>query len=190
MGVTKRKVIKMLETYRVSELAQKAEVTKRTIHYYVNRGLLPPPQGAGVGSFYNEEHFLKLLIIKGLQKKYLPLDKIRELIAHLNLEEARQMVEEEEAYINQNSIHETEAFIAFSKEDPYESPTKQLLLKGQYAEKMQNIERELDETDRKSYIRMYLGMGIELHYPAELFKNEANLITSIEKYCRKLIDEN
>ena len=42
--------------YKVSELAEKAGVTKRTIHYYISKGLLLPPEGSGVNSVYNDEH--------------------------------------------------------------------------------------------------------------------------------------
>lgn len=66
--------------YKVSELADKAGVTKRTIHYYISKGLLLPPEGSGVNSVYNEAHLERLLLIKKLQSKYLPLDKIREYI--------------------------------------------------------------------------------------------------------------
>ena len=41
--------------YKVSELAEKAGVTKRTIHYYISKGLLLPPEGSGVNSVYNDE---------------------------------------------------------------------------------------------------------------------------------------
>ena len=40
--------------YKVSELAEKAGVTKRTIHYYISKGLLLPPEGSGVNSVYAE----------------------------------------------------------------------------------------------------------------------------------------
>lgn len=32
--------------YKISELADKAGVTKRTIHYYISKGLLFPPEGS------------------------------------------------------------------------------------------------------------------------------------------------
>ena len=44
--------------YKVSELADKAGVTKRTIHYYISKGLLLPPEGSGVNSLYNEYLYL------------------------------------------------------------------------------------------------------------------------------------
>ena len=66
--------------YKVSELADKANVTKRTIHYYISKGLLMPPNGEGVNSTYSEEHLERLLLIKKLQNEYMPLNKIREFI--------------------------------------------------------------------------------------------------------------
>ena len=66
--------------YKVSELADKAGVTKRTIHYYISKGLLLPPKGSGVNSLYNDEHLERILLIKKLQAEYMPLNKIREYI--------------------------------------------------------------------------------------------------------------
>ena len=66
--------------YKVSELADKAGVTKRTIHYYISKGLLLPPEGSGVNSLYNDEHLQRIFLIKKLQSEYMPLNKIREYI--------------------------------------------------------------------------------------------------------------
>ena len=66
--------------YKVSELAEKAGVTKRTIHYYISKGLLLPPEGSGVNSLYNDGHLERILLIKKLQSEYMPLNKIREYI--------------------------------------------------------------------------------------------------------------
>lgn len=91
--------------YKISELAEKAGVTKRTIHYYISKGLLLPPEGSGVNSVYNDEHLERLLLIKKLQEKYMPLNKIREYI----LENPKEKVEEKikrnteaEVYIREN----------------------------------------------------------------------------------------
>lgn len=66
--------------YKVSELAEKADVTKRTIHYYISKGLLMPPEGRGVNSLYSEEHLERILFIKKLQAEYMPLNKIRDYL--------------------------------------------------------------------------------------------------------------
>lgn len=66
--------------YKVSELAQKAGVTKRTIHYYISKGLLLPPNGNGVNSTYDDSHLKRILLIKQLQADFMPLNKIRDYI--------------------------------------------------------------------------------------------------------------
>ena len=74
--------------YKISELAEKAGVTKRTIHYYISKGLLLPPEGTGVNSLYNDNHLKRILLIKKLQSEYMPLNKIREYILEHPKDEA------------------------------------------------------------------------------------------------------
>ena len=98
--------------YKVSELADKAGVTKRTIHYYISKGLLFPPEGSGVNSLYTDEHLERILLIKKLQAEYMPLNKIREYILDNPEEKAPQSVkkakmkiikvEGQEVYIKEN----------------------------------------------------------------------------------------
>ena len=92
--------------YKVSELAQKAGVTKRTIHYYVSKGLLLPPEGSGVNSLYNDEHLKRILLIKKLQAEYMPLNKIREYILENPKESSEKIVIEKniekKVYIREN----------------------------------------------------------------------------------------
>lgn len=82
--------------YKVSELADKAGVTKRTIHYYISKGLLLPPNGNGVNSTYDDSHLERLLLIKKLQNEFMPLNKIREYI----LENPNEKVKQEEVQVN------------------------------------------------------------------------------------------
>lgn len=90
--------------YKVSELADKAGVTKRTIHYYISKGLLLPPEGNGVNSLYNDEHLERILLIKKLQSEYMPLNKIREYI----LENPKEKVENETKEVKADVIRSEE----------------------------------------------------------------------------------
>lgn len=83
--------------YKVSELADKAGVTKRTIHYYISKGLLLPPEGSGVNSLYNDAHLERILLIKKLQAEYMPLNKIREYILENPREKVKKKVKEVKA---------------------------------------------------------------------------------------------
>ncbi|MBQ9298081.1 MAG: MerR family transcriptional regulator [Clostridia bacterium] len=103
--------------YKISELASKSGVTKRTIHYYISKGLLLPPDGSGVNSVYNDEHLERILLIKKLQAEYMPLNKIREYILEnpneKNVKRVEKNIEDKEVYIRENicnifEIHYTE----------------------------------------------------------------------------------
>jgi len=88
------------EKYRIGELAEKADVTKRTIHYYLSRGLLPASEGAGVGTYYSDEHLYRILLIKKYQEDYLPLDEIKKIITRLTLDEVKEQLENNELLSN------------------------------------------------------------------------------------------
>ncbi len=81
--------------YRIGELAEATGVTRRTIHYYVGRGLLPAPSGAGLGTTYDDEHYYRVLLIKKMQQAYLPLDEIRARLTGLRLQEVQAMLADE-----------------------------------------------------------------------------------------------
>jgi DNA-binding transcriptional MerR regulator len=68
-------------SFSIGELADKAGVTPRTIRYYVELGLLPPPTGTGNRAMYSQEHLHRLMTIKKLQMGRLSLDEIRVYLA-------------------------------------------------------------------------------------------------------------
>lgn len=63
--------------YSVGELADLGGVTRRTVRYYVQEGLLPPPLGVGRGRHYSSRHLTGLLRLKAMQEEGLPLTEIR-----------------------------------------------------------------------------------------------------------------
>ena len=64
--------------YGVEELAERAGVSRRTIRYYVQRGILPPPLGLGRGNHYSEEHLATLVRVRELQEAGVSLEEILE----------------------------------------------------------------------------------------------------------------
>ena len=64
-------------TLGIAELAELGGVTRRTVRYYVQEGLLPAPRGVGRGDHYGEEHLERLVRIRSLQEKGLSLDEVR-----------------------------------------------------------------------------------------------------------------
>jgi DNA-binding transcriptional MerR regulator len=61
----------------LSALADAADVSARTVRYYIAQGLLPPPAGSGGGASYGDEHLRVLAAIRALKEQHLPLAEIR-----------------------------------------------------------------------------------------------------------------
>jgi DNA-binding transcriptional MerR regulator len=78
------------QLYTINEVEQLGRVSRRTIHFYVKEGLLPPPQGRGRSARYSEGHILRLILI-GLLKSstHLRLEGISEIIEPLSLKDMR-----------------------------------------------------------------------------------------------------
>jgi DNA-binding transcriptional MerR regulator len=69
-------------TYSIGTLAEAAGVSRRTVRFYVQRDLLPPPDGLGRGAHYGDEHLARLLQVKAWQEEGVPLDEIRVRLRH------------------------------------------------------------------------------------------------------------
>ena len=70
----------MKKRYTLEEVCKLVDVTKRTIRYYIQQGLVGRPEGEKRGSYYTNQHLEELLEIKKWQKAGLSLDRIRELL--------------------------------------------------------------------------------------------------------------
>jgi DNA-binding transcriptional MerR regulator len=72
--------------YGIAELAELGGVSRRTVRYYVQEGLLPAPFGVGRGDHYGPAHLARLEQVRSLQEAGLSLDDIRH-----RLDDARAM---------------------------------------------------------------------------------------------------
>ena len=70
--------------FSLTELANLAGVTPRTIRYYMAQGLLPSPGSSGPGAKYDDADLGRLLLIRKLQREPLPLAEIRQRLAGLD----------------------------------------------------------------------------------------------------------
>ncbi|HYO50788.1 MAG TPA: helix-turn-helix domain-containing protein [Chloroflexia bacterium] len=75
----------------IQELANKAGVTTRTIRYYVEQGVLPPPD-RGRPAEYTGEHVHLLDLIRQLKEQFLPLEEIRDMMQRLTTEQLQEII--------------------------------------------------------------------------------------------------
>lgn len=63
----------------IQELSDQTGVSRRTIHFYIQQGLLPPALGAGLAARYTDEHLLRLKLIPYFRYQGKRLDEIRKI---------------------------------------------------------------------------------------------------------------
>lgn len=62
--------------FGIEELAERGGVSRRTVRYYVQRGLLPAPTGTGRGPHYTRDHLDTLIRVRQLQEAGVSLSEI------------------------------------------------------------------------------------------------------------------
>lgn len=71
------------DLFRIADLVKRTGVQKETIHFYINKGLLPRPIKTRKNmAYYDESYVERIRFIKELQlKRFLPLNVIKEIIS-------------------------------------------------------------------------------------------------------------
>lgn len=64
----------------LQQLSEQSGVPERSIRFYIQKGLLPRPEGQKRGAFYREGHLAELLRIRQWQDAGLSLDAIGDLL--------------------------------------------------------------------------------------------------------------
>ena len=52
--------------FSIQDLEKRTDLSRRSIRYYVERGLIDHPHGKGRGAYYTQEHLERLLMIKDM----------------------------------------------------------------------------------------------------------------------------
>jgi DNA-binding transcriptional MerR regulator len=72
------------KTYSLTELAQASRMTTRNIRYYINNEILPPPRTMGKKAYYDDDHLVRLVAARRLQReKRYSLSQIRQIFSGL-----------------------------------------------------------------------------------------------------------
>lgn len=72
--------INQAQTFTLDELCSLTDLTKRTVRYYVQIGLVNRPEGETRAAKYSPQHLEQLLLVKKWTAAGVSLDRIRELL--------------------------------------------------------------------------------------------------------------
>ncbi len=67
-------------TFGIEELCGLTGVTRRTVRFYTQKGLLDPPEGERRGAYYTRRHLEQLLLIRKWQAAGVSLERIGQLL--------------------------------------------------------------------------------------------------------------
>ena len=68
------------QLFTLDEISSLVDLTRRTVRYYIQIGLVDRPDGVGRGAHYTNRHLDQLLEIRKWQQAGLSLERIRELL--------------------------------------------------------------------------------------------------------------
>ena len=66
--------------FTIDEICALVEMNKRTVRYYIQKGLVDRPEGIGKGAFYSHSHLEQLLAIRKWKAAGLSLDRIQNIL--------------------------------------------------------------------------------------------------------------
>jgi DNA-binding transcriptional MerR regulator len=181
----------------IGELADRAGVTRRTIRYYVEIGLLQPPAGAGKAAVYSPDHLERLELIKTLQGYRLSLEEIRDRLAGKPGPAPEQLVASMPADAAESSgatLGDTSSaaqYIAQLRSSRPFSPVDSMreIQPGYMQSRMWSERKPPAEYDTEPWLRIRLSEDVELHVRRRASKTDRRLNRLIKEARRILAEE-
>ncbi len=149
--------------FTISELAEAAGTTPRTVRYYTAEGLLPPPDSRGRFAIYSTDHLDILVLINRLKQAFQPLNAIRERLNGLKAADIRSILSRAEGRPPAESLNDLLVESAElirgrkAKAQRAQNPQDQ---SSRYTE--MSVSGELSEFSSEVWERTILAPGIEL----------------------------
>lgn len=195
--------------YTLTQLADLAGVTPRTIRFYVSQGLLPAPGQVGPGAKYDDTDLARLRLIKRLQRDHRPLADIRRQLETLDDATVLRLAEETQDpptdsaldYIRSLTGPPSSALLR-AVEGPAAAPAPQAALSGALskpgfatspppptAPAAPATGPGPDRLERSQWERIGLGPDVELHVRRPLPRTTAKQVDRLISIARDLLEE-
>lgn len=172
-----------------------AEVTPRTVRFYIQQGLLPPAGSQGPGAKYDPGHVARLKMIKFLQKEHLPLSEIRRQLESLDDAKIQALVREHSSGkqpANSSAVDYIRGVLAGKRHLPSQ-PAASSLFRSQTASP---VIEELNagysthrSAERSQWERIVLAPDIELHIRRPLSRGQNRKIEALIQHARETLKE-
>jgi len=171
--------------YDLKTLCAEAEVTPRTVHFYIHAGLLRPAGTPGPGTRYGDGHLARLRLIRLLQKEHLPLAEIRKRLETLSDVEAGNLLRERESQRNgpqSSALDYIRSVLSGQRPELSPEPATQPVgnMRPQTAQKV---------SERSQWERIAFSVDVELHIRRPLSREQNRQVDRLVTFARKLFEE-
>jgi DNA-binding transcriptional MerR regulator len=183
------------ERYSLTELADLAGVTPRTVRYYMAQGLLPAVGQMGPGSKYTRAHLARLQLVRRLQAEHLPLAEIRRRLETLGDDEVRDLVGAAEPAPPAGTALEYlrtvlgGSRVATVAERPVAAPPLMRANRSLSDAPVEPDEATARPSDRSQWERIVLVPDIELHIRRPLPRAQNKQVDRLVTIARELLEE-
>jgi len=184
------------DRYSLTELADVAAVTPRTIRYYLGQGLLPAVGQSGPGVRYGPGHLARLRIIRRLQVEHLPLAEIRRRLEGLDEAAILELAGSEPTPPTDSALDYLRSVLAGGGSrsgDIPQSASKKGYLRALAAPGLQSsaalAEPASAPIERSQWERIVLAQDIELHLRRPLSRLHNKQVDRLVTIARELLEE-
>ncbi len=179
-------------TYSLAELAKLADVTPRTIRYYIAQGLLPAPDAQGPNTRYADEHLARLRAIKKLQAAHLPLADIRQQLRVMGPEQVSKLAESQASAPSDALDYIQNVFLRQTYESAHPAPAPAAAAPApapalQTPPPPPQLSSQPDA--RSQWERISLDPDIELHVRRPLTRQHNKRVERLIAIARELFEE-
>jgi DNA-binding transcriptional MerR regulator len=184
------------ERYSLTELADLAGVTPRTVRFYLAQGLLPAVGQSGPGSKYDPDHLARLRLIRRLQAEHLPLAEIRRRLDDLEPEEIRDLAGDPIPPPPPDSALEYLRAVLAAPAPARLRPTRRVVLAGvaepasvTYGAPPAEPPIAGAPIERSQWERIVLAPDVELHLRRPLSRAQNKQVDRLVTIARELLEE-
>ena len=180
------------ESFDLAELSDRANVSVRTVRYYIQQGLLPSPEARGPGAHYGPEHLDRLNLIRQLQREHLPLAEIRRRLEHLSAQEIRELLEQSKTRAPSAATDYIRSALAESQ-PAYESSAAAMhfrqIVKKSAVSPSPSLSAPL-QIARSQWDRIVLAPDVELHIRRPLAREQNKQVERLLEAARSIFEVN
>ena len=179
--------------FDITELCERADVTPRTVHFYVQQGLLPPAGSPGPGARYSERHVARIRLIRLLQKQHLPLAEIARRTKSLSDEQIAVLIAETKqrrAEERGSALDYVRSVLgeARTRGNSAQTPTPQAMTRSP-AMMLRDGVSPPPVAERSQWERYTLADGMELHVRRPLTRVEQRQLDKLMAAARTILTD-